>query len=54
MIGEKRPRHYAAEFLALKTKQEKIDYVQSIPVHLRGLTKRHVLIAGWLQKGKAK
>ncbi len=54
MMSDKRPRHYAAEFMQLKTKQEKIDFVQSIPEHLRSLTKRHVEISGWLKQGKVK
>ena len=54
MINEKRPRQYAADFMQLKTKQEKIEFVESIPEHLRKLTKRHVLIAGWHIRSKAK
>tara|TARA_R100000426_G_C4795774_1_gene100535 strand:+ start:634 stop:795 length:162 start_codon:yes stop_codon:yes gene_type:complete len=31
MISEKRPRHYAAEIMALKTRQERRDALDKVP-----------------------
>ena len=50
LIHEKRPRHYAAEYLAATTKEQKIAIVNSIPNHLKGLTKLHIDIAKEKQK----
>ena len=44
MISEKRPRHYAAEYLDLKTKEEKIEYIKTIPSHFKEMVRLHVKI----------
>ena len=42
---EKRPRHYAAEILKLKTKEERRAALDSVPEHLRDLVRKHVQAA---------
>lgn len=39
------PRHYAAEIIVLRTREERNAALLAVPEHLRDLTKRHCLIA---------
>jgi methylphosphotriester-DNA--protein-cysteine methyltransferase len=39
---EKRPRQYAAEIVALKTREERAQKLTEVPEHLRELVKKHV------------
>lgn len=41
-INERRPRQYAAEIIALRTKEERAAALARVPEHLRELTRRHV------------
>lgn len=40
---EKRPRMFAAEILALKTREERQLALEKVPEHLRELVRRHVI-----------
>ncbi len=42
---ETRPRQYAAQILALKTKEERRAALARVPEHLQALTRKHVEIA---------
>ena len=43
MIKKKWPRHYASEILALKTREERIAYMdQHVPEDFKPLVKTHV------------
>ena len=44
MIYEKKPRQYAAEYLKLKTREEKIEYIKTIPSHFKDMVRLHVKI----------
>jgi hypothetical protein len=44
MIDEKRPRQYAAEIVALKTREERAQKLTEVPEHLRDLVKKHVTL----------
>lgn len=39
---DKRPREYASDYMEAKTKKEKQEIVNSIPSHLKKLTKAHI------------
>lgn len=43
-MTEKRPRQYAFEIAALRTKQERIEALNAVPEKYRALVKRHVEI----------
>mgnify|MGYP003122870593 FL=1 len=41
---KKAPRHYAAEIVELKTREERIAALEQVPDNMRGLVKLHVEI----------
>lgn len=41
---EKRPRHYAAELVALETKEQRIEALKKVPAHLQDMVKTHLKI----------
>ena len=49
---EKRPRHYAAEIMALTDKEERRGLFAQVPDHLKELTKRHCEVAVWIKPKK--
>lgn len=42
---EPRPRQYARQIIAKRTRAERNAALQEVPEHLRALTKRHCLIS---------
>lgn len=38
------PRHYAAEIMSLKTREERREALSKVPAHLQSLTRKHVEI----------
>ena len=44
LTHEKRPRQYAAEIMALRTREERRNALANVPEHLRELTEAHVRI----------
>lgn len=42
IITEKRPRHYAAEIMGLKTVKERRDALAKVPENLQGFVETHV------------
>lgn len=41
-MDEKRPRHYAADFIAARSKEEQQRVIDSIPAHLIDMVREHV------------
>lgn len=48
MIGEKRPRHYAAETVALPTKEQRQAALDKAPKEWKALIRKHVEITFYL------
>jgi len=51
---EKRPRHYAAEILKLKTKEERRAALDSVPREYQDMVRKHVQAAYNRRAGNAK
>jgi len=47
---EKRPRHYAAEYLACKTNQQREGVIQTIPEHYKKIVKEHIKTARGIKR----
>lgn len=47
---EKRPRHYAAEIVQMKTREERRKALEQVPEHLREWVKGYVLTAFEMKK----
>ena len=45
LINEKRPRYYAAEYLACETKAQRQAIADSVPEHLKSLVRLHIKIS---------
>lgn len=49
---EPRPRHFAAQIVAMATKEERRAALEQVPEHLRALVRTHVEIAWNHPQGK--
>lgn len=50
MKDEKRPRHYAAELVALESKEQRIEALKKVPEHLQEMVKTHLKIYWFIKQ----